>query len=122
MSWPSIQKRYQKMKLWKIDSFKEHFYVCKLNIDMVYMIIERFHPGKVRMLYERFAEKCRLLPAGVSYINSWIKEDVSICYQVMRSDSVAKINEWVSHWNDLADFEVNPVINSDEAKEKIFSA
>ena len=39
----------------------------------------------------------------------------------MRSDSVGKIHEWVSHWNDLADFEVIPVINSDEAKEKIFS-
>ena len=88
---------------------------------MLYMIIERFHPGKVRMLYERFAEKGRLLSVGVSCINSWIKEDVSICYQVMRSDSLEKIHEWVSHWNDLADFEVIPVINSDEAKEKIFS-
>ena len=88
---------------------------------MLYMIIERFHPGKVRMLYERFAEKGRLLPAGVSYLNSWVNEDVSICYQVMKSDSVEKIHEWISHWNDLADFEVIPVINSDEAKEKIFS-
>jgi len=39
----------------------------------------------------------------------------------MRSDSVEKIHEWVSYWNDLADFEVIPEINSDEAKEKIFS-
>lgn len=85
------------------------------------MIIERFHPGKVKMLYERFGEKGRLLPAGVIYLDSWIKEDVSICYQVMRSDNAEKIHEWVGHWNDLADFEVIPVINSDEAKEKIFS-
>ena len=88
---------------------------------MVYMIIERFHTGKGKMIYERFAEKGRLLPAGVNYLDSWIKEDVSICYQLMRSDSVEKIHEWISHWNDLADFEVIPVINSDEAKEKIFS-
>jgi len=85
------------------------------------MIIERFHTGKGKMIYERFAEKGRLLPAGVNYLDSWIKEDVSICYQLMRSDSVEKIHEWISHWNDLADFEVIPVINSDEAKEKIFS-
>ena len=88
---------------------------------MLYMIIEKFHPGKIRMLYERFDEKGRLLPNGVRYINSGIKEDISVCYQVMRSDSVEKIHEWISHWNDLADFEVIPVINSDEAKEKVFS-
>ena len=88
---------------------------------MLYMIIERFHPGKVRMLYERFAEKGRLLPDGVGYLNSWIKEDLSICYQVMKSDDVEKIHEWISQWNDLADFEVIPVINSDDAKEKVFS-
>ena len=121
MSWSPTQKHYQKMKLWKIDSFKNIFLFNKLNIEMVYMIIERFHPGKVKMLYKRFAEKGRLLPAEVSYLNSWIKEDVSICYQVMESDSVEKIHEWISHWNDLADFEVIPVINSDEAKEKILS-
>jgi len=88
---------------------------------MLYMVIERFHPGKVRMLYERFAEKGRLLPDGVGYLNSWIKEDLSICYQVMKSDDVEKIHEWISQWNDLADFEVIPVINSDDAKEKVFS-
>jgi hypothetical protein len=88
---------------------------------MLYMIIERFHVGKVRTLYERFTEKGRLLPGGVNYINSSINEDISICYQLMESDGVEKIHEWISHWNDLADFEVIPVINSDEAKEKIFS-
>ena len=88
---------------------------------MLYMVIERFHPGKVRMLYERFDEKGRLLPDGASYINSWIKEDLSVCYQVMKSDDVEKIHEWISQWNDLADFEVIPVINSDDAKEKVFS-
>ena len=59
---------------------------------MLYMVIERFHRGKVRMLYERFDEKGRLLPDGVSYINSWIKEDHSVCYQLMKSDSVGKIH------------------------------
>ena len=88
---------------------------------MLYMIIEKFHPGKIRMIYQRFDEKGRLLPDGVSYINSWIKEDLSVCYQVMKSDDVEKIHEWISQWNDLADFEVIPVINSDEAKEKVFS-
>jgi len=87
---------------------------------MLYMIIERFHPGKVRTLYKRFEEKGRMLPQGVNYINSWIDEQVSICYQLMEGASQEKIREWISNWDDLADFEVIPVISSAAAKQKVF--
>jgi Protein of unknown function (DUF3303) len=88
---------------------------------MLYMIIERFHPGKVKELYKRFDEKGRMLPEGVNYINSWINEEVSICYQVMESDTEEKLHEWISRWNDLADFELIRVITSAEAKQKVFA-
>jgi hypothetical protein len=84
------------------------------------MVIERFHPGKVKELYKRFDEKGRMMPKGLHYLNSWINEDVSICYQVMESESEEDLQEWISHWNDLADFEVIPVITSAQAKEKVF--
>jgi Protein of unknown function (DUF3303) len=87
---------------------------------MQYMIIERFKPGKLKAMYQRFDEKGRMMPEGVYYINSWIDEKISICYQVMESESAEKINEWISKWNDLVDFEVIPVITSAEAKEKVF--
>jgi mannose-1-phosphate guanylyltransferase len=61
-----------------------------------------------------------MMPKGVHYLNSWINEDVSICYQVMESESEEDLQEWISHWNDLADFEVIPVITSAQAKEKVF--
>jgi Protein of unknown function (DUF3303) len=89
---------------------------------MLYMIIEKFHPEKVKALYKRFDEKGRMMPAGVNYINSWIDETVTTCYQVMESDSTDKINEWISHWSDLADFEVIPVLTSAQAKEKVFAS
>ena len=85
------------------------------------MIIEKFHPGKVKALYERYEEKGRMMPEGVNYINSWIDENVSICYQLMEADSKEKLHEWASHWNDLVDFEIVRVISSAEAKEKVFS-
>lgn len=88
---------------------------------MLYMIIERFHDGKVKTLYQRFAEKGRMLPEGVTYINSWINEPVTTCYQLMESVSEEKIHEWISHWNDLANFEIIPVISSSQAKEKVFA-
>lgn len=39
---------------------------------MQYMVIESFPPSKVKAMYERFAEKGRMLLEGVTYINSWI--------------------------------------------------
>lgn len=87
---------------------------------MLFMIIERFHPGKGKEIYKRFEENGRMLPDGVSYINSWITEDVSTCYQVMESDTKEKIQRWILNWNDLADFEIIPVITSTQAKEKVF--
>jgi len=61
------------------------------------------------------------LPDGVDYIDSWINENVEICYQLMESESLEKIHEWIQNWNDLADFEVVPIINSTEAKNKVLS-
>ena len=88
---------------------------------MLYMIIEKFHPGKVKTLYKRFEEKGRMIPEGVNYVNSWITEGITVCYQVMETDSAEKIDEWISHWNDLANFEIIPVITSAQAKEKVFA-
>jgi hypothetical protein len=84
------------------------------------MIIERFRPGKIRNVYKRFEEKGRMMPEGLKYVNSWIDEKITTCYQVMETDSSEKLNEWISHWNDLVDFEIIPVISSAQAKQKVF--
>ncbi|MFK7907820.1 MAG: DUF3303 domain-containing protein [Chitinophagales bacterium] len=86
---------------------------------MRYLTIETFHKGKVKALYQRFAEKGRMMPEGVEYINSWIDEPIEVCYQIMESDSLEKLQEWVAHWSDLADFKIIPVLTSAEAKEKV---
>ena len=59
-----------------------------------------------------------MIPEGVSYINSWINGELTTCYQVMEADDINKLNTWIANWNDLADFEIIPVISSKEAKEK----
>lgn len=81
------------------------------------MIIERFHPGKVQELYARFEEKGRMLPEGVQYIDSWIDGRVEICFQLMESESLEALKEWIGKWLDLADFEIFPVISSENAKQ-----
>jgi hypothetical protein len=85
------------------------------------MIIEKFKQNKVKEVYKRFEEKGRLMPDGLTYINSWIAEDVSACYQLMETNDKGKLHEWISNWNDLTDFEIVPVITSEQAKEKVFA-
>lgn len=86
-----------------------------------YMIIEQFKKNKIKLLYQRFEEKGRLLPEGVKFIDSWVDENVEVCYQLMESESPERIQQWINHWNDLVDFEVIPVISSGEAKAKVFN-
>ena len=89
---------------------------------MQYMIIEKFHMGKVKALYERFELQGRMLPEEVRYIDSWINEDVTICYQLMESRTKELLNNWIERWKDLADFEIIPVISSAEAKKKVLQS
>ena len=89
---------------------------------MLYIIFEKFHPGKIKTLYQRFEEKGRLMPEGLSYINSWIDEHLTTCFQVIETDKAEKIHEWISHWNDLANFEIIPVLTSAQGKEKVFAS
>jgi hypothetical protein len=84
-----------------------------------YMIIERFYTDKLKEMYLRFAEKGRMLPAGVNFINSWINEEVTICYQLMEAESREQLQTWIDRWNEFADFEVIRVIASAEAKAKV---
>ncbi len=83
------------------------------------MVIEKFKQGKVKEIYKRFEEKGRLMPDNLTYVNSWISEDVSTCYQLMETDDIEKFKGWISNWNDLVDFEIIPVITSRQAKEKV---
>ncbi|MEM7372288.1 MAG: DUF3303 family protein [Bacteroidota bacterium] len=83
-----------------------------------FMIIEKYKPGKSREIYARFAANGRMLPGGVEFVDSWIEENLQTCYQIMKSESEAKIEEWISHWKDLVDFEVIPVISSEEAAQR----
>jgi len=79
-----------------------------------YMVVERFMHG-ARPVYERAAERGRLLPAGLEYVESWVDEDLSRCFQLMETDDPALFDAWIAGWSDLAEFEVVPVLGSAEA-------
>jgi uncharacterized protein DUF3303 len=82
---------------------------------MLFMVIERFKPGKAPEIYERFRERGRLAPDDVRYVASWVDMTFERCFQVMEADSEERLREWTRQWEDLTDFEVVPVRTSAEA-------
>jgi hypothetical protein len=81
------------------------------------MVIERFlqGPGPV---YDRFAERGRMLPVGLTYLDSWIDERMDRCFQLMETDDPALFDTWTANWSDLTDFEIVPVLSSAQADEQ----
>lgn len=86
---------------------------------MHYMIIEKFKPGKIGDVYRRFAERGRLAPGDLRYVSSWITDDLTTCYQVMETDNHESLEQWMTNWSDLVDFDVKPVITSQEVRERV---
>lgn len=86
---------------------------------MLYMIVEKFRNGDPRPVYERFAEKGRMAPAGLTYVSSWVDETLVRCFQLMETDDRRLLDEWIANWQDLTDIEVYPVITSAEAAERV---
>jgi hypothetical protein len=88
---------------------------------MLYMIIEHFRDGNPRPVYERFRERGRLAPDGLRYVGSWVTADLHRCYQVMESDDRALLDQWITAWSDLVQFEVVPVLTSAEASAQVLA-
>jgi hypothetical protein len=60
-----------------------------------------------------------MMPEGLSYVSSWIDENLERCYQLMEAGDRRLLDLWMANWNDLMDFEVHPVITSKQAVERI---
>ena len=86
---------------------------------MLFLIIEIFKNQDPVPVYRRFRDRGRLAPEGVRYVSSWVTEDLERCFQVMEADSRQLLDEWLANWNDLVEFEVYPVISSNEAAARV---
>jgi len=86
---------------------------------MLYMVIERFRGGDPVPVYRRFRERGRMAPEGLTYVSSWVTDDLKLCYQVMECADRALLEEWMANWEDLVEFEVVPVVTSSEAAGRV---
>ena len=85
---------------------------------MRFMVIETFRGGDPEPVYRRFAERGRMLPEGVSYLDSWVEEGGGRCFQLMECDDAAQLRPWIEAWADLVEFEVVAVTDSATAAGK----
>lgn len=81
---------------------------------MLFMVIERFKPGSLKRIGERFKTKGRMLPEGVVYHASWVDSSGQRCFQVMEAPDRDSLNAWTRCWDDLVDFEIVPVLPSSD--------
>ena len=86
------------------------------------MVIEHFRNGDAKPVYRRFRERGRLAPDGVNYISSWVTADLSTCFQVMETSDRALLDEWMSNWSDLVEFETHPIVTSQQAAQQVNAA
>ena len=71
-----------------------------------YMVIERFAPGAKEKVYERFRKKGRMLPDGLTYVDSWLEKDGDRCFQLMETDDRSLFDRWIDNWKDLVRIEI----------------
>ena len=81
---------------------------------MLFMVIEHFKNKDPKPIGERFKRLGRMMPDGVTYHASWIDPVEARCFQVMAAGGIEELKRWADHWADLADFEIVPVLSSQQ--------
>ena len=81
------------------------------------MVIERFKNHDAKAVYRRYRQQGRMMPHGLSYVESWVEANFARCFQLMRCDDPRLFEQWVDKWQDLVEFEIIPVVSSTEAAE-----
>jgi hypothetical protein len=86
---------------------------------MLFMVIERFEPGRVAEVYRRVRDGGRALPQGLEYIDSWVEAGFGRCFQLMRCDDKRLLAQWMRSWegSGIGFEEVVPVVTGAEARE-----
>jgi uncharacterized protein DUF3303 len=84
---------------------------------VLYMIIEHFKNDDPVPVYQRFRDRGRLAPNGLQYILSWVDEKLERCFQIMETADRNLLDQWMTNWSDIVEFEVFPVVSSEEAAE-----
>lgn len=71
-----------------------------------YMVIEHFRAGNSNAVYARFHTEGRILPEGLTYLDSWLSRADDTCFQLMETEHPETFDKWIARWDDLVEFEI----------------
>jgi hypothetical protein len=60
-----------------------------------------------------------MLPEGLKYVDSWVEANFDRCFQLMECNDAKLLQKWVLEWQDLVEFEIVPVVLSNETTDTI---
>ena len=87
---------------------------------MLFMVIERFRDREPLPIYRRLRDSGRMLPEGLTYLDSWVEPNFDRCFQLMECDDLRLIQQWVLNWRDLGvKIEIVPVVPSKDTIEVV---
>ena len=86
---------------------------------MLFMVIERFRNADALAVYRRFRDQGRMMPEGLTYVDSWIEPSFNRCFQLMECNDACLLQQWVLQWQDLMEFEIVPVVPSKDTRRVI---
>jgi hypothetical protein len=87
---------------------------------MLFMIVETFKDNDMLPVYKRLQEGGRMLPEGLRYVDSWVAANFSTCFQLMETDDLRLLQQWVLSWRSLGvTFEIVPVLTSQQTRETV---
>jgi len=87
---------------------------------VLFMLIERFRDNDMVPIYKRLRDEGRMLPDGLTYVDSWVEPSFSRCFQLMECSDLRLIQEWVLAWRGSGTtFEIVPVVSSKETREVV---
>lgn len=87
---------------------------------MLFMVIETFQNNDMIPVYERVRDSGRMLPDGLTYIDSWIEPNFGRCFQVMECADLTLLQAWVLQWRGCGvTFEIVPVVPSADTRKVV---
>ena len=87
---------------------------------MLFMLIERFRDNDMLPIYKRVRDEGRLLPEGLTYVDSWVEPNFSRCFQLMECSDLRLLQEWILRARGSGvTFEIVPVVPSKETRELV---
>ena len=88
---------------------------------MLFMVVEKFKNQDAKTIYRRLRDKGRMMPDGLTVVNSWVTADLGRCFQLMETEDVTLLQRWITNWSDLMAFEIVPVVPGKDTAQALSS-